>query len=118
MTAGRRVLLIERDRDVRHVLAERLAAASVDVTIAADARDGLERLRAGCVPQVVLLGVEPRRAGEAFLRALRADPRHADLPVITMDAGAPLRRGRRPREPGLDDLLAIVSTLIDGDATA
>lgn len=86
--APKRILVIEDDPDVREALTEALSASGLDVSVALDGVDGLERLREGARPVAILLDLRlPRLGGEDFLRELRADPRFEHVPVITMTAG-------------------------------
>lgn len=84
----KRILVIEDDPDVREALAEALSVAGLDVVVALDGVEGLERLREGARPAAILLDLRlPRLGGEDFLREVRADPRFEHVPVITMTAG-------------------------------
>ncbi len=114
MPSSKRVLLIEQDAAVRASLAAALAGRGAEVVTASDGEDGLARLEDGAAPAVVLLGLrQPRLGGEAFVRAVRADPRFADVPVITMAGDDPHRRGPAPFD--VDDVLALVLALCDPD---
>jgi len=111
-------MIIEDDEDVRLALADALTGAGVEVLLATDGQDGLEQLRAGCRPAVILLDLRmPRIDGDGFLRAVRGDPVLEHIPVITMTAGLD-RPGSQVvahlRKPfDLDDLLAVVLSLCD-----
>jgi CheY-like chemotaxis protein len=84
-----RILIIEDDEDVRDALADALRDAGLAVDVAVDGIDGLERLRAGAVPSLILLDLRmPRLCGEEFLRAMRDDEAYSHVPVITMTAAA------------------------------
>jgi len=117
-----RILVIEDDPGVREALEDALRGAGMGVDSAVDGIDGLERLRRGLSPSVILLDLRmPRLDGQAFLRELRADPRHAAVPVITMTAGtaAPGREDvlahlQKPFD--LDDLLGIIGSLCEPQA--
>lgn len=120
MDARRRVLVVEDDADVRETLALALREAGFEATVAIDGVDGLERLRAGFVPDVLLIDLRmPRLDGESLVTAVRSDVRFADLPVITMtgDPAEPTARGevvahlRKPFD--LDDLLAIIASVCE-----
>lgn len=118
MDASRRVLVIEDDRLAREQLADALREDGLEVATAEDGLAGLQRLHAGWVPRVILLDVYmPRLDGESFLRAIRADPRYADLPVITVTAaenpphGDVLAHVHKPFD--MEDLLAIVRSLCE-----
>lgn len=115
-----RILILEDDEDVRDALSEALAEAGLEVTVACDGVEGLERLRAGARPNVILLDLRmPRLGGEAFLKALRADPVHEHVPVITMTAGLGVPDAddevvahlRKPFD--VDDLLGVVLSLCE-----
>lgn len=115
-----RILILEDDEDVRDALSEALAEAGLEVAVACDGVEGLERLRAGPRPDVILLDLRmPRLGGEAFLKALRADPVHEHVPVITMTAGLAVPDAedevvahlRKPFD--VDDLLGVVLSLCE-----
>ena len=114
MPPTRRVLLIEHDESVRASLAAALAARGAEVILASDGTDGLARLEAGAPPAVVLVDLRrPGCGGAEFVEAVRADPRFADVPVITMatEGGARSRGAAAPFD--VDDVLAIVLSLCD-----
>jgi CheY-like chemotaxis protein len=114
-----RILIIEDDADVRDALADGLSDTGLYVEVACDGLDGLARLRAGDPPVAILLDLRmPQLGGEAFLRSLREDPVHGDVPVITMTAGteAPsdgdvMAHLRKPFD--LEDLRSLVLSLVE-----
>ncbi|MGC3996808.1 MAG: response regulator [Anaeromyxobacter sp.] len=114
-----RILIIEDDQDVREALAEAIRDAGVQVELATDGLDGLERLHAGAAPGAILLDLRmPRLGGEEFLRQLRTDPRYDAVPVITMTGGpdrAPAPGGvahlQKPFD--LEDSMGIVLSLYE-----
>ncbi len=118
MAPRKRILIIEDDADVRETLGDALRGAGLGVDVAVDGVDGLERLRSGEVPSVILLDLRmPRLCGEEFLRAIRADEAYEHIPVITMTAGSdPAERREvvahlhKPFE--MDDLLQMVLSLV------
>ena len=87
--------------------------------VAEDGLDGLERLRKGPRPAVILLDLRlPRLGGEGFLDALRSDPRFEQIPVITMTAGVDWLAGgeivARLNKPfDFEDLRRIVESLFE-----
>jgi CheY-like chemotaxis protein len=119
---GKHILVIEDDADVRAALADAFADAGLKVELAADGMNGLEQLRRGSRPSVIVLDLRmPRLGGLEFLREMRADPELEAIPVITMTAGAePPERGEvyahldKPFD--LDDLLNIVLSLAEASA--
>jgi two-component system sensor histidine kinase/response regulator len=116
------ILLIEDDEDVRATLADALRLAGLRVELAVDGLDGLERLRSGACPSVIVLDLRmPRLGGVEFLREMRADPRFEHIPVITMTAGAApgdhhdvLAHLCKPFD--VEDLLGIVLSLTEASA--
>lgn len=118
MGEQKHILVIEDDTAVREALAAAFADAGLRVELATDGRNGLEKLRRGARPSVVVLDMRmPRVGGQDFLRELRADPTLEEIPVITMTAGAP-PPGRDvvpPHERPFDlhDLLDIVRSLTE-----
>ncbi len=88
MVPAKRILIIEDDADVRDALGDALRGAGLAVDVANDGIDGLDRLRSGAAPALILLDLRmPRLCGEEFLRAMRDDEAYADVPVVTMTAG-------------------------------
>ncbi|HEV2777166.1 MAG TPA: response regulator, partial [Solirubrobacteraceae bacterium] len=87
--AGKRVLIV--DDDVRNVFAltSALEARGMEVRFAENGRDAIESLDADPVVDLVLMDVMmPELDGHETTRALRADPRFADLPIISLTAKA------------------------------
>jgi CheY-like chemotaxis protein len=80
-----RVLIIEDDASIREALAECVASFEIAVTTARDGLEGLEQLRAGPIPDAVLLDLRmPRLDGDGVLAALREDPVLRDIAVVAM----------------------------------
>ncbi|MEY2515983.1 MAG: hypothetical protein QOJ89_3341, partial [bacterium] len=86
---GKRVLIV--DDDVRNVFAltSALEARAMEVRFAENGRDAIESLDADPGIDLVLMDVMmPELDGHATTRALRADPRFAELPIISLTAKA------------------------------
>jgi len=119
--SGKHILLIEDDADVRAALAEALGEAGLHVDVAVDGVGGLEQLRGGAHPAVIVLDLRmPRLGGVEFLHEMRADPRFEHIPVITMTAGfeadgeEAVAHLHKPFD--LEDLLEIVLSLTEASA--
>ncbi len=87
MLAGARILLADDNADIR-AYARRLLQGDYVVETVADGEAALAAARER-PPDLILTDVMmPRRDGFALLRALRADPRTQDIPVIFLSARA------------------------------
>jgi CheY-like chemotaxis protein len=117
--SSRCILIVEDDADIRESLAEAMSDGGIEVVVAADGVDALERLHRGARPAVILLDLRlPRLGGQEFLAELRADSRFEHVPVITMTAGTSRAEGdeivARLRKPfDLHDLRQIVESLFE-----
>jgi CheY-like chemotaxis protein/anti-sigma regulatory factor (Ser/Thr protein kinase) len=82
--AGGRVVIIEDDRPSLDLLSAYLEGASWQVSVARDGAEGLRTVRQ-VEPSVVVLDIRlPRVDGWDVLRALKADPTTAMIPVIVV----------------------------------
>jgi len=97
----RRVLVVDDDPDVAAIVA--LALRQVPgcaVSVCAASRDAVARARA-VSPELILLDVMmPVLDGEATLRALRAEPETASIPVVFISAGVDAHDAPRYRALG------------------
>jgi CheY-like chemotaxis protein len=83
------VLVIDDDEGIRLALAEVLETFGYHVAVAADGEEGVELLRLGLEPNVIVLDLMmPRMDGWAFLAHLRSDPKFQDVPVVVASAVA------------------------------
>jgi DNA-binding response OmpR family regulator len=81
---ARRVLVVEDDRVLRRACQASLVQRGFTVLVAADGEEGL-RLAREERPDLVLLDLlMPKLDGVGVLRALRADPATAALPVVVL----------------------------------
>ncbi len=83
-----KVLIIDDDSDTRELVQMSLALAQMETLSASSGADGVAKA-AREHPDAILLDVMmPFMDGPATLRALRADPRTADIPVLFLTASA------------------------------
>jgi len=76
-----RILIVDDDEAVTGTYVRMLQAAGHEATTAPDADKGFDQLRASH-PDALLVDMRmPGISGLEFLRQLRADPEHAELPV-------------------------------------
>ncbi|MFI8745026.1 response regulator [Pseudomonas sp. NPDC077186] len=89
--AGRRVLLVEDNELNQEVASGLLQEAGLQVELAGDGAQAIERLQAAADEhyQLVLMDMQmPVLDGLAATRVLRAQPRFAALPILAMTANA------------------------------
>ena len=91
-----RVLVVEDERKLAHVLSSALEAEHYDVVVAATGEDGFYRANAEAFDLVVLDLMLPGRSGLEILQTLRQ--RHIETPVLILTA----RDGIDDRVLGLD----------------
>jgi len=109
-----RVLIVEDNADTRDALEQMLRLRGYETVTADDGLDALTYLRGGGGASLILLDMRmPNMDGAALQRALKSDPRWAEIPVVILsafppddpgDAVAVLRKGAFDPE----DLLSVV----------
>ncbi len=112
-----RVLLVDDLEEFRENVAEVLGARGVEVSHASGGAEALALLVGDPLPHLVLLDLwMPGVDGHAVLRAMRADPRLALIPVIVLTAsdldaervGAPYL----VKPFGVEDVLTLIATVL------
>ena len=101
--AGRRVLVVEDDRDIAHLLALHLRDLSYEVDVVGNGVDGFERARSARYDLVILDLMLPRMDGLELCRRLRGEG-HATLVLMLTAKSAELDRVLG-LELGADDYL-------------
>ncbi|GAB3266600.1 ATP-binding protein [Chitinimonas naiadis] len=106
---GISVLLVEDNEINQQIAVELLQAAGVAVEVASNGREALDLLLLQELPpyDLVLLDVQmPIMDGYATVRAIRAESRLADLPVVAMTAHAMHEERQRCLDAGMNGHLA------------
>ena len=99
------VLVVDDDAVSRHVLAQALGGAGLATAVVTSGADALARLK-HTLPSLVLLDlVMPPPDGFEVLRAIRSDPRTADVPVVVLTALDSDDDVARAFEMGADDFV-------------
>lgn len=80
----RKVLIVDDSETIRQQVASALERAGFGVVEACDGVDGLERASQNELCMVILDVNMPRLNGLEMLERLKADPRHAKLPVLML----------------------------------
>ncbi|MET7735377.1 SpoIIE family protein phosphatase [Streptomyces sp. NPDC005402] len=99
-----RLLVVDDNADMRAYLTQ-LLQPDYDVLVAADGRAALEMALAQPVEMVLSDVMMPRMDGFELVRALRADPRTARLPIVLLTARAGEEESVQGRHAGADDYL-------------
>ncbi len=98
------VLVVEDDDDVREALLLLLDNEGVHAVGATDGLDALGRIEAGFRPSLILLDLMmPVMDGEKFLRARKANPALASIPVVVVSAMQRMRVD--PVELDVDEMI-------------
>ncbi|WCE01776.1 SpoIIE family protein phosphatase [Streptomyces sp. HUAS 31] len=100
-----RLLVVDDNADMRAYLTQ-LLQPDYDVLPAADGRAALELALAQPVELVLSDVMMPGMDGFELVRALRADPRTARLPIVLLTARAGEEESVQGRQAGADDYLA------------
>ena len=103
--AGRRVLLVEDNEINRDLATELLADLGIQVTIAVDGREGINRVAAEPFDLVLMDIQMPVMDGLTATRLIRADERLRTLPIIAMTAHAMSGDRERSLKAGMTDHL-------------
>jgi CheY-like chemotaxis protein len=107
LLAGREVLLVDDDARNIFALTSVLENHGMRVTFAQDGRAAMDLLEKNPGLDVVLLDVMmPEMDGYQTMRAIRADPRWASLPVISITARALKDDREKCLEAGASDYLS------------
>jgi CheY-like chemotaxis protein len=105
--AGRKVLLVDDDARNIFALTSVLESHGMQVTFAQDGRAAMDLMEKNPELDVVLLDVMmPEMDGYQAMRAIRADPRWASLPVIAITARALKDDREKCLEAGASDYLS------------
>lgn len=99
------VLVADDDRDIRELVAFRLAKGGYEVITAEDGGEALELARSRQPALAVLDVMMPRLNGYEVTRALRADEATRPIPVILLTARVQESDVARGFEVGADDYL-------------
>jgi DNA-binding response OmpR family regulator len=83
---GRRILIVEDEKDIQDLLAHYLKKEGYDVQSAKDGRDGLERASKEKFDLVISDLMLPQVDGLEICRRLRSQPAVAALPIIMLTA--------------------------------
>ena len=121
------ILIVEDDDATREAMKALLERDGYRVVTAADGQEGIEQLRGGLEPSLILLDLSmPRMDGFQFRREQVQDSRLALIPVVVHSAGAAAERGTLAlgaaayleKPVDVERLLALVAQLCNSSALA
>jgi two-component system phosphate regulon response regulator PhoB len=98
-----RILIVEDEPAIRELVAVNLRHAGHEPVLAEDAASARRSVDASLPDLVVLDWMLPDRSGIEFARALRADPRTRDVPILMLTARAQESDKLSGFEAGADD---------------
>lgn len=98
-----KILLIDDEQDFLTVMSERMEARNMQVSTAASAKEGLEKVAAGNFDAVILDLMMPEIDGIETLKILKE--KNPDLAVILLTGHATIKQGIEAMKLGALDLL-------------
>lgn len=94
------VLAIDDSSTMRNLISITLSSAGINVILAEDGVDGIEKL-SHCNPNLVITDINmPRLDGFGVIEQVRADPKHQDLPILTLTTESADAMKKRARDAG------------------
>lgn len=100
-----RILVADDDVDIRDLIDFKLSSLGHDVVAVGDGDLALQQVRSQAFDLAVLDVSMPVLSGLDALRAIRADPEHARLPVLLLTGHSDEARRQAGLEAGADDYL-------------
>ncbi|MEP7205317.1 MAG: Hpt domain-containing protein [Casimicrobiaceae bacterium] len=95
-------MIVDDSLTVRKMTSRLLTREGFEVITAKDGLDALQQL-VGIRPDVILLDIEmPRMDGFEFTRTIKADARHADVPIIMITSRTAEKHRNLARDLGVD----------------
>jgi CheY-like chemotaxis protein len=111
--AKKRVLIVEDQVAIIHMLRMRLEANNYEVITAADGQEGLEKARKENPSLIILDVMLPKLNGYKVCQLLKADPKYNAIPIIISSGRTPQEIRKVGREVGAD---AYVSKPFEAEA--
>jgi CheY-like chemotaxis protein len=100
--AGEKILIVDDDQDIRHLLSHRLKSQGYEAVFAGDAIAAVNQARKE-EPDLILLDLAlPAGDGYLVMERLRAMPALEGIPVIVVSARDPVSEQERLAQAGAD----------------
>ncbi|HZS17806.1 MAG TPA: response regulator transcription factor [Candidatus Udaeobacter sp.] len=87
-SSGKKILVIEDEKDVADLLALNLRKAGFRISVAADGVNGLQKAREGRPDFIILDLMLPGMPGLEVCKILRGDPSTSEIPILMLTAKA------------------------------
>ena len=88
MSQKRRILVVDDDPDFCDVVQSKLEALNVDIELAYDGVEGMDKVKANPPDIIVLDVMMPEKDGFQMCREIKQDSKYQDIPVIMLTAVA------------------------------
>ncbi|HMK75675.1 MAG TPA: response regulator [Thermodesulfobacteriota bacterium] len=112
-TTKKRILIVEDQAAIIHMLRMRLEANNYDVITAGDGQEGLEKAHKENPSLIILDIMLPKMNGYKVCQLLKADPKYNTIPIIISSGRTPQEIRKVGREVGAD---AYVSKPFEAEA--
>jgi DNA-binding response OmpR family regulator len=100
-----KVLVIDDEEDYRLIIRDIMSSAGFEVSSCADGQQGLEALAKQRPDLLIVDWMMPKMDGEAFCRAVRADEKFSDLPILMLTVRQTTEEELEALHFGVDDFL-------------
>lgn len=100
-----RILVVEDDIDICHLVCLLLERAGHDVLMAADGAEGIVLAQRALPDLIVMDLILPRVDGWLAIERLKGDPRTMYIPILVLSAHAQMDDRMRARSAGCDGFL-------------
>ncbi len=88
MSQKKRILVVDDDPDFCDVVQSKLEGLDVEVELAYDGAEGMDRVKASPPDIIVLDVMMPEKDGFQMCREIKQNPQYQDIPVIMLTAVA------------------------------
>lgn len=99
---GKKILIVEDERDLSKTISFRLEANGYDVIAAYDGQDGLDKARSQKPDLIIMDLMLPKMDGYKACALLKSDARYSKIPVIIFTARAQDEDVKMGKEAGAD----------------
>jgi len=99
---GKKILLVEDEKDLSKTIAFRLEANGYTVVTAYDGQDGFEKAKKEKPDLIILDLMLPKMDGYKVCALLKSDARHSKIPIIIFTARAQAEDVKMGKEVGAD----------------